>query len=441
MTTGIQVPRAADTTAPLSGPPREVLRLLAGWADTGRPAGFAEHLQRYGPAPFGSYRGRHGRQRLIDVVGRAGLRGRGGGGFPTGRKLAAVAAQRGRPVVVANGCEGDPASTKDLALLQLAPHLVIDGMLLSAAAVGAREAILCVHRGSPVAEPVRAALHERALSPAGVRVVEVPTAYVASESSALVNYLTTGDARPTVTPPRMAESGVRGRPTLVDNVETLAHLALIARYGSDWYRRVGTKGSPGTTLATVGGAVRHPGVYEVELGRSLAAVLRLAGGPTEPLQALQVGGLGGTWLPIGEALGLALTHDDCPGVAAVVALPARACGLAETAEMLRYLAQESAHQCGPCLFGLPAIAGDLADLTMPVSVASADAALRRLRRRLPVVAGRGACSHPDGAVRLAGSALQTFADDVTAHAAGRPCPSAGPPSRIPVPRPTPDRTR
>jgi NADH:ubiquinone oxidoreductase subunit F (NADH-binding) len=433
--------KAIETGHRAPSPPPGVLRLLAGWADDRTAAGYTEHVARHGVMPLWLYAGRDGPGRLIEVVERAGLRGRGGAGFPTARKLVTVAARRGRRrVVVANGCEGDPASAKDRVLLELAPHLVIDGILLAAHAVGAGEAILCLHEGSRLVRHLLAALGERGDGAAPIRVVEVPRRYVASEESALVNFLTAGDARPTGTPPRPAERGVDGRPTLVDNVETLAHLALIARYGGAWFRSVGTAASPGTTLVTVGGALRRPGVYEIDLGLPVSAVLRLAGGPCERLAAVQIGGLGGTWLGAAEAHSLPLTHEDLRaagsglGVAALVAVPARACGVAETARVLRYLAGESAGQCGPCMFGLPAIAEDMTVLAAGASLASA--ALGRLERRLAVIGGRGACAHPDGAVRMAVSALRVFADDVEAHAAGSACAWSRAPSLLPAPRVT-----
>ncbi len=403
-------------------------RLLAGWIATGAPAGLAAHRERYGPLPAAP---------PLAEVERAGLRGRGGAGFPTARKLAAVAGGRwGRRVVVANGCEGDPASHKDGVLMEIAPHLVLDGIVLAARVVGAADAVLCVHAGSLAARQMPVAVRERRRDGVPIRVVEVPARYVASEESALVAFLTTGDARPTVTPPRPSERGVRGRPTLVDNVETLAHLALIARYGPDWYRSVGTRDSPGTTLVSVGGAVRWPGVYEVELGTPLGAVVDLAGGAGEPLRAVQVGGLGGSWLAFPEAADVPMTHEDLRaagaalGVAALVAVPGRACGVVEAARVLRHLAEGSAGQCGPCLFGLPALADDLALL----ADGRDGSALRRLRTRLPVVAGRGACALPDGAARFAASALDVFADDAEQHAAGRPCRWARRSAWVPVGR-------
>ncbi len=412
-------------------------RLLAGWTETGGPADLAAHRARYGPLPRPA--GRSGRAALVDEVTRSGLRGRGGGAFPTGRKLAAVAAGRGPRVVVANGCEGDPASAKDRVLLRLAPHLVLDGLVLAAVAVGAGEALLCLpEAGAPGLD---AAVAQRADDPVAIRLVEVPARYVASEESALVHFLTSGDARPTVTPPRPAQRGVRGRPTLVDNVETLAHLALVARYGAGWFRACGTEAAPGTALVTVGGAVQYPGVYETELGVPLGAVLEPAGGVPEGGTAVLVGGLGGSWLPLPLATGIPFTPEDLRaagalggGVTALTVLPARACGLAETARVLRYLAAESAGQCGPCMFGLPAIAGDLTALAAgrPAPLGGR-VGLARLRRRLEVVPGRGACAHPDGAAALAASALTAFAEDLAAHAAGRRCPWTGVPTWLPLP--------
>jgi NADH:ubiquinone oxidoreductase subunit F (NADH-binding) len=358
----------------------------------------AGHRRRNGVVPWVAYHGEDGRDRLIEAVAAADLRGRGGAGFPTAVKLRSARAPRS--IVVANGCEGDPLSHKDAALLTLSPHLVLDGLQLAAHAVGAAEAILCVHAGSPVLPSVFAALAERD-DRVPVRVEEIPRRYVASEETALVHHLTSGDARPLGKSPRPDQRGVRGRPTLVDNVETLAQLALVILLGPRHY--VSTR----RDLVTVTGAVRRPGVVETAPGASLSAVLAVAGGDTEPVQAVLAGGYGGTWT---SDFGLGVS-----GISAVYALPARACGLEYTAKVLAFLAAESARQCGPCMFGLPAIAADFAELLR------GGPATARLARRLPLLTGRGACAHPDGAARLAASALQVFGADVTAHSAGGRC--------------------
>jgi NADH:ubiquinone oxidoreductase subunit F (NADH-binding) len=420
-------------------------RLLGGAVSGGGP-GLAEHLARYGPlppAPSGPA--------LIELVERSGLRGRGGAGFPAGRKLAAVAAAASasgrRPAIVANGCEGEPVSGKDRTLLYLVPHLVLDGAAVAAEALGADEIVLCLHRDEPVAAELRTAIGERAGERTAARLVEVPGRYVASEESALVNFLENGVARPTTKPPRPFERGLGGRPTMISNVETLAHLALIARFGADWFRTIGTVDSPGSALVTIGGAVEHSQVNEVALGTPLGSILDRAGGFRSPCQALLVGGLGGGWLPLPEALGTPLAHAELRsagaqlGVGSIVALPTAACGVTETAAIAGYLAGESARQCGPCMFGLPAVAADL--WTLACQDGDLAGIPQRLHRRLGLLPGRGACGHPDGFARFVLGALRTFADDFRAHADGRPCPWAGRPT-LPVPahgQPTPDGWR
>ena len=420
----------------------QVHRLTAGWHLANRAATLDEHARRFGPLPSG---GRRERSDLIGDVAAAALTGRGGAGFPTATKLRAVAERRGPAVIVANGMEGEPASEKDQALLARAPHLVLDGIALAAEAVGASEAHLCLARTRDwQIDGVLAALAERqaaGLAEVPVAIREVPHHYVSSEESALVQWLNGGEARPTVTPPRPSERGVRKRPTLVDNVETLAHIALIVRYGAGWFREAGAAGSPGTMLTTVTGAVEQPGVYEVENGIRVGDMLAMAGlhGGSE---AVLIGGYFGTWHDIDSVFGLPLSAaglrpaGGSPGAGVLIALPPEACGLVESARILRYLASQSAQQCGPCVFGLPAIADDLGQL----AAARPDGdPLARLDRRFGVITGRGACHHPDGAVRMAASALRTFSADAHAHSRGRPCAGARRghqrTAALPVPRP------
>ncbi len=412
-------------------------RLLAGYQATGRAADLRDHLARYGPVPLSGPRARTGTGAWpIRLIEKAGLTGRGGGGFPTARKMRSVAAS-GRPaVVVVNAAEGEPLSGKDRLLLAVAPHLVLDGAALAAYAVGARRIIVCVHGAGDTAVRLETALAERAaagLTAVPVEVRPIPARYVASEETALVNQINGGEAKPTFTPPRPYERGAGGRPTLVANAETYAHIALIVRHGSEWFRACGTADAPGTALFTVTGAVARPSVVEAPLGTSVADLLRQAGGPAEPLQAVLTGGYGGTWLtmrqvhtPTTPAAFAATGAVLGPGI--VLALATRACGLAESARILRWLADETAGQCGPCAFGLPAVADDFAS----VAAGRSDAALyRRLRGRLSVLPGRGACRHPDGAARFAASALRVFALHLGAHERTDDCPMARRPSLLP----------
>ena len=412
------------SNGPASPPPPDRLpRLLpAGFA--AGPASLADHLARYGPAPPGGLTGPR-QAALIKEVERSGLTGRGGAGFPTARKLAAVAAGHA-PVVVANGTEGEPASAKDKILLARSPHLVLDGVALAAELVGARQAVIVVHFS--VREIVDEALAERRgarLDPIRIRAVTAANRFVAGEASAVVHWIERGVPTPTATPPRLTTRGLGGRPTLVQNVETLAHLALIGRYGASWFRSAGTAAEPGTMLVTVLGAVREPCVREIAIGTPVGEILSMAGGEAAPLQALLIGGYFGRWADAAaaaaapfSAAGLAPLEASV-GAGLIAALPANTCGLAETARVARYLADESAGQCGPCLFGLDAVAGEVQRLAE-----GRTSSLAILRRWLAQVNGRGACSHPDGAVRLVSSALTVFAAELDRHAQGWCCGSA-----------------
>ena len=375
----------------------------------------------------------------VDVeaaVAAAGLVGRGGGGFPTARKLAAVRGRRRAPVLVANAAEGEPLSAKDATLLARAPHQVLEGIVLAASAVGAREAYLCLPAGLAPPPAVQDAVRRHDLAGVTVHLRAVPRRYVASEESALVQLLSGGPALPTSRPPRAAERGVRGAPTLVLNVETLAGVALAVHCGPQRYRAVGDPAEPGTLLVTVAGAVPAPGVVELPTGTPAGTALAAAG--AVDVGAVLTGGYGGAWLSGEAARSAPLTHAGMraaggvlgPGILAV--LPRHACGPAETAAVARYLAGQSAGQCGPCVFGLPDIAGALdAAVAGGPHAAAALAAVRRWTATLP---GRGACRHPDGAARLVASALRVFAADLSAHVSGRPCAGFFGPRYLEVPR-------
>jgi len=407
-----------------------------------KPESLRAHLARLGPVPYRN-RGNRGNQGdqgdrsdrgnrsdlsawtrstqhadLIADLEAAGLTGRGGAAFPVHRKLAAVAKARGHKVIVANGAESEPASHKDAVLLRLAPNLVLDGLQLAAEAIGAREAHLYLHQG---ANPeILRALAERSaanLDRVTVTVTKAPPRFLAGQEAALVNRLSGGPALPTFTPPRVFERGVGGAPTLVQNVETLAHIALIARYGPQWFRALGTHDEPGSMLATIYHATDRPEVVEAGIGTPLSTLVKTTGA-----QALLVGGFHGTWLPMPLAAQRTLDNKSLSqngaalGAGLLAALPKDRCGLAEAARITRYLAAESAGQCGPCLNGLPRMAAALTELTRPHRPS------RRTRedveRWAGLVTGRGACSHPDGTARFVKSALIVFAAEIALHERG-----------------------
>jgi NADH:ubiquinone oxidoreductase subunit F (NADH-binding) len=387
-------------------PPLGIPRLLAATDPS-----YAAHLALYGAVPT-----RRGVEDTIAELERSGLAGRGGAAFPTWRKLASAAESGRAGVVIANGSEGEPLSSKDATLLQYAPHLVLDGLLLVAAALGASEAHLVTTAGQLAT--VRRAIAERR-DARGVRLRETEDRFVAGEASAVVNSIERGRAIPRDHVVRRTISGVGRRPTLVLNVETLAHVGLVLRFGADWFRSLGTPDDPGTRLLTVVGPA-GPVVVEAPGGTSLRDALNAAGVDTSDVRALLVGGYHGAWVP-DHALDTLLSpaglepFGAAPGAGILMVLSRGECGLTRTAEITGYLAGQSAGQCGPCANGLP----EIAEVMGRVARRDHDRSLvQRAQQLTGLVTGRGACHHPDGTARMVMSALDVFGGDVHAHSLG-----------------------
>ena len=405
----------------------------------GHPIDLAGHIEAHGPLAVAMGRHESWRGALTASLESSGLTGRGGGGFPSAAKLAMASSHGHGGTLVVNAMEGEPASDKDKVLLSRAPHLVLDGAQFLAAMCRARRIVVCIPVGrDAVAAAVQHAMEERnAAQYARVSelVVRPPDRFVAGEESALVSWIDAQRALPFFRPDKGTPLRIGKRPVLLHNAETLAHIALIARHGPEGFLARGLAEEPGTSLVTVSGAVAQPGVVEVDRGTPLWEIAG-RGTPVEPAQAFLVGGYGGNW--VGPE------HFDMPyasislrtigvsaGVGVIAVLGEHSCGVAETARIARYLAGQSSGQCGPCVFGLPAIADDLALLAR----GQGDRGLMsRLERRLDEVNGRGACRHPDGAVNLVRSALVVFGHDVSAHDRGEPCAQWRKPSALPFPQ-------
>jgi NADH:ubiquinone oxidoreductase subunit F (NADH-binding) len=349
---------------------------------------------------------------LIELISVSGLTGRGGAGFPTARKLAAL--QGRRPVIVGNAMEGEPMSHKDALLLQQSPDLVLDGLQLLAHAFKASRTVLALGGRVPTPPERR-----------GIELIRLKDSFIAGQETALVNQLNGHAPVPTDPSIPVFHKGVGGRPTLVVNAETLAQLALIARYGADWFRTEGLPDDPGTFLITLSASsadlLPHAGVLEAARGVSLAEIVRRGGADPHRIQAVLVGGYHGAWVP-GDALDTPLSvgglapYGATPGAGIVHLLGDRACSLRASAEVAAYLAAQSARQCGPCINGLPRIAETLRRLARP----GADPTLvTELERLQGLVTGRGACKHPDGTVRFLASTLRVFESHVHDHLRGQ----------------------
>lgn len=404
----LDVPATLDgTISVLTGP-----RLLAGVTD---PAGLSAHRARWGAAAT------VGAQELVDLTGSALVKGRGGAGFPFSRKLStAIAANRRRTVVV-NASEGEPGSAKDSALMLTQPHLVLDGAAVVARALGAEEVHVVVPGERPEVRPaVERAVAE---SDTGIDflVAETHGGFVGGQARAVIELLSGRDNLPVTAWVPEAVSGLRGRPTLLSNAETYAQVAALCALGGHEYSRHGTRQEPGTTLLTVGGDGVTGVVIEVPYGTPLREVLSRCG--YDLSSPVVVGGYHGAWLPAEEVGRRTVSRTDLAaagaGLGAGVLLPVHrdACPVTLTSQVVTYLAGQSARRCGPCFNGLPA----LADACAALAVGRAgEPVLDRIQQLVGQLPGRGACTHPDGTVRLVRSLLRAFPAEVAAHLVG-PC--------------------
>jgi NADH:ubiquinone oxidoreductase subunit F (NADH-binding) len=411
-------------------------RLLLGFDSGAAHASLARHSDQWGPLPVWRP------AQFIDELDHSGLRGHGGAWFPVATKWRSIqAAGRKRPVVVANGAEGEPASGKDALLIRYRPHLILDGAAVAATTLGATRIVVHVPSGS--AESMASAVAERrrrTLDPCPVEVVVAPDRFLAGQEAAVVNTINGRNVgipsfqglRP------VRERGVDGRPTLVQNVETFAHIALIARFGQDWFRSVGTPGSPGTALLTVTGRWTTPRIIEAPLGTTLGHLLGLNREEMASLQGVLFGGYGGGWVAPDEAVSTPLTEEalrslgSTMGAGVVVWLPRGPCPLAEGARIVRYLQGEGAGQCGPCVNGLAELATAVEQLA--VQPRALPGGLSRIEELCSLIEGRGACHHPDGAARYVRTMLRTFRSHVGVHLRQGPCPPAPPFLPVPAPR-------
>lgn len=348
---------------------------------------------------------------LVEDLRRAGLTGRGGSAFPTAVKLAA--AQRVGAELIINACDGEIGAAKDHYVLQRYMAGVEHGARLTQL----NRVVYAVHAGTDA---------EKLLLAQGKTILPVPRRYVSSEASALVALQHGRQARPMTKRARLVEGGRtpdgrKTRPSLVLNAETVLRIAQIEQHGVAWFRSFGTPQEPGPRLVTITGAVHAPGVYETQAGPPLSDLLAHAGNTHPGSPALNIGGLGGTFVPMDDVPALAYSDESLadagarvgPGVISVLA--PGSCPVDTVDGMLAWAAGESAGQCGPCMFGVPAVAQSFHRL---VSETGGARVLHDLKQRIGLLPGRGACHFPDGIAAFTASALTVFAPHLEEHRAG-----------------------
>ena len=379
--------------------------------------------------------GRVSASRLLGLLESVAVPGRGGAAFPFARKVSAAVRSGRRRELVVNAAESEPGSAKDSALLVSAPHLVLDGAELVAGALGVNTVRLVVPGARPtVRRALETALEERR---GRFEIYQTTSGFVGGQESAVLQLIEGRPNLPVTSWQPAALRGLRGRPTVVSNAETFAQVAVLRQVGPDEYRRFGTGSEPGTTLLTVAGDTAEATVLEVEHGASLGGVLATCGFGA-PVAVL-AGGYHGGWLDAGQVQSLTVSRQALAtaggslGAGVLLPLAPGQCPVQRTAGILDHLARQGAQQCGPCRFGLPALAAELVRLGDPAQAfdpagptgvdpaslsATATASVERLVQLADLVRGRGACAHPDGAVRLVGSLVRAFPDDLDAHRRG-----------------------
>lgn len=367
---------------------------------------------------------------IIPTLEAAGLRGLGGAGFPTHRKWAAVAAEAPHPEqgkwIVCNGNEDEPGTFKDRFLLSRTPHQVIEGALIAAVAVRANHIALYVNpredqsvvalRLSSIAwaaHPLLEQASELVGAPIELHVRESSGLYVGGEETAAVANVMGGFPFPSLKPPYPAQSGVYGAPTLLNNVETLAHVTHIIRNGAQWYRDLGLGSAVGTKLYSLSGDVLKPGLHELPMGTSLRELVFEYGGGMlagKGFKAVFTGGPSNTLLTDRD-LDTALDFDSLAtrgsrlGTGAMIVVGEGTSILRKTAEYVGFFAANSCGQCPSCKIGTHQVSRLLERIDAGAGRPADLEALENFTRLLP---GSGRCGLVEGAATVLASSLSTF---------------------------------
>ncbi len=383
-------------------------------------------------------------QEILD----AGLRGRGGGGFPTGRKWELTRVQpKGKKYVVCNGDEGDPGAFMDRSVMEGNPHAVLEGMMIAAKAIGANEGYVYVRAEYPLAVArVRKAVKDA--EEAGilgdnifgsdqsfrVSVMEGAGAFVCGEETALLASIEGKRGMPMPKPPFPAQSGLNGKPTVINNVETLASVPLILANGAAWYRAMGTEKSPGTKTFALTGHVANTGLIEVPFGATLRKIVfDIGGGVTkkggaidnDAFKAVQIGGPSGGCLTR-EHLDLPMDFDSLISIGAMVGsgglvvMNQETCMVQMAKFFMQFTQNESCGKCVPCREGTKQMLALLEDITEGRATEETLPLLEQLAKNVKL---GSLCGLGKTAPNPVLSTLKHFRHEYEAHVQRKVCPS------------------
>jgi len=380
-------------------------------------------------------------EEIIRLIDQAGLRGRGGAGFPTGKKWQLTREATGEPrYLVMNGGEDEPGSKKDRVLLENLPHLVIEGTILSAYAIGAAKAYLYINARYDIAiRSIGDALAEAKAEgywgenilggnfSLDLEIFPAPHNYVAGEDTAVLEVIEGKKPLPRQKPPFPVTAGLFGKPTSVNNVETLANVAPIVRYGAEWYRKFGTAESPGTMIFSLDDDVNRPGIYELPFGTPLRYLIEECGGGMrggKKIKAIMPAAPSSAYLPP-EKLDTPLDHNSMRAAGSslgcgVVRLVAQgSCIVEEVIKISEFFTAESCGQCPACRMETNTLTALLKKVQ---GGQGGPPVLEQFGKIIAFNKGKGFCN----LIAMPGppieSALKLFPGDFEAHLATGKCP-------------------
>lgn len=380
---------------------------------------------------------------VIEEVRRSGLRGRGGAGFPTGMKWRTIRDDPSRTkYVVCNAAEGEPGTFKDRWLLRMNPYQVVEGLGIAALAVGAKRAFVGIKAGfEREVDRLTSAMEDMAahdlIGPVPVELIQGPDEYLFGEEKALLEVIEGNDPLPRTVPPWMEglfRTPGSPNPTVVNNVETLANVPHILANGAEWFRSFGTPDSPGTTVLTLSGDVRSPGIYELPMGFSLRdLVYGIGGGPPEGRALKAVFPGASNTIISAEQLDTPLGFDAMGAVGTglgsggFVVYDETACIVRAALAFSRFLFVESCGQCPACKHGTGAITQLLERIDRGEG---SELDIETILARAHTVTDAQRCALPTGETLIAQSAVFVFGPEFAEHIA-RGCPR---PRDLPVPK-------